>query len=585
MLEQLFESPHAGRGHGAATVYTLDRLGNVTGEATTGQTPIVRAYQGTRLTQVTQGPDVKKHFYDAEGNLDCVTTGAWAGSACPEAPWGAAADPALLQDAEHDPYDRLWSHRAFQNGAATDTATYVHDALDRVAEQVEAHPGQEPRRAFLAYLGLTKALTTEHHQHRDTMRPLVTRAYDLDATGRRLRLHEKPYDAAGSPQPVNRYYYGYDPRGSVSLLLNEAGGAKASYGYTPYGKVDAGLTSGDSELASLVNPFRFQGKRFETGSASYDMGARRFGPQQGRFWQRDAYEDALGDLGLGLDPLTGNRYALAGGNPVSFVERDGHEADPIGEQWRADFRAEHDGREPSEQDIFDRLLSLQNPQAGSQPGGGWSLADWVNTYQARQQLWQVANAGSGGGDNGGDGAVAGGIAVPIPGGGLTIDLDWMCAQYGFSGMCAAAGVIRSPQRYSPCVAARSPATTRFEGELGSVGALVHGPEADVGDCHVNAVAGVENVHVYYHESGNYITDAFGPRGNFWSLGTTALEAAHNLSSTLSGIVYGLTGYSATDAYEWFMQEVTPMSMTKGPAGALVNRLEQLAKMQPRRTGF
>ena len=54
------------------------------------------------------------------------------------------------------------------------------------------------------------------------------------------------------------------------------------------------------------------------------MGARRFAPDVGRFLTPDVYQGAVSDLGLSLDPLTQNRYALAGGNPVSFVELDGH---------------------------------------------------------------------------------------------------------------------------------------------------------------------------------------------------------------------------------------------------------------------
>lgn len=54
------------------------------------------------------------------------------------------------------------------------------------------------------------------------------------------------------------------------------------------------------------------------------MGARRFSPRTGRFLAQDSYVGALADLGLGSDPLTGNRYSLAGGNPVSYVEVDGH---------------------------------------------------------------------------------------------------------------------------------------------------------------------------------------------------------------------------------------------------------------------
>jgi RHS repeat-associated protein len=60
------------------------------------------------------------------------------------------------------------------------------------------------------------------------------------------------------------------------------------------------------------------------GAGGYDMGARRFGPDIGSFLQQDQFYGALADLGLALDPLTQNRYALAGGNPISYVEWDGH---------------------------------------------------------------------------------------------------------------------------------------------------------------------------------------------------------------------------------------------------------------------
>jgi hypothetical protein len=40
--------------------------------------------------------------------------------------------------------------------------------------------------------------------------------------------------------------------------------------------------------------------------------------------QEDVYDDALANLDLATDPLTQNRYALSAGNPVSFIEVDGH---------------------------------------------------------------------------------------------------------------------------------------------------------------------------------------------------------------------------------------------------------------------
>ena len=54
------------------------------------------------------------------------------------------------------------------------------------------------------------------------------------------------------------------------------------------------------------------------------MGFRDYSPGLNRFLTRDIYNGALADLNLGIDPWNANRYAFAGGNPISRVEIDGH---------------------------------------------------------------------------------------------------------------------------------------------------------------------------------------------------------------------------------------------------------------------
>jgi len=54
------------------------------------------------------------------------------------------------------------------------------------------------------------------------------------------------------------------------------------------------------------------------------MQARSYRPDLGQFLSEDRFEAAGLDLFLQADPLTQNRYAFAGGNPVSRVEWDGH---------------------------------------------------------------------------------------------------------------------------------------------------------------------------------------------------------------------------------------------------------------------
>jgi RHS repeat-associated protein len=113
---------------------------------------------------------------------------------------------------------------------------------------------------------------------------------------------------------------------------------QASYGYDPYGGEDATLTKELKQGSTTVitdpddplNAYRYTGKREDTGSGTLDMGARRFAPDIGRFISSDFYTDALADIGLSTDPLAQNRYALAGGNPVGYIEVDGHKIEAGG---------------------------------------------------------------------------------------------------------------------------------------------------------------------------------------------------------------------------------------------------------------
>jgi hypothetical protein len=47
-------------------------------------------------------------------------------------------------------------------------------------------------------------------------------------------------------------------------------------------------------------------------------------PDVDQFLTEDRFESASGDFNLQSDPLTQNRYAFAGGNPVNRIEFDGH---------------------------------------------------------------------------------------------------------------------------------------------------------------------------------------------------------------------------------------------------------------------
>jgi RHS repeat-associated protein len=311
---------------------TSIRAGNITTQSEGGVTT-TRKYTANQLTEQTTNGATGKYWYDNLGNLDCVTTAAGSQADCsPSDGTGASAN--LVADNAYDYLNRLADIRYFAAGTRTDKTDYTYDALDRTTKEVEDHAGTaKDRTTTNTYQGLTNLVTQEAQAGGTDPK---TKTYAYDAYGHRLGLT----DRNNSTGATNSYSYGSDVHGSVSQLLDDAGSVKASYGYTAFGGTDStdseSLTSGDTDNQAPLNPYRYTGKRMDSGTAAsttpavaagsngYDMGARRFGPDIASFLQQDMFEGALSDLGLALDPLTQNRYALAGGNPISNVEIDGH---------------------------------------------------------------------------------------------------------------------------------------------------------------------------------------------------------------------------------------------------------------------
>ena len=303
-------------GTGTSIAYTVDPSGNVLDKATTIGTTTTddsMTYIGQQLQTETMNGTTQKYFYTPEGNLSCVTTAAGVDSDC-FAPTGWTPSSRLLQAYGYDYRNRLVSARTFDSGTVTSSETTSYDALDRpVQDTSKTSSTASPITTVVSYLGLSSQVGSEQLSASGAT---TSKSYAYDATGLRVGM------TAQSGASTDRYTYGYDADGNVSIL-QQAGAAKASYGYTAYGAADSALTSGDS-AANPLNAYRYSAKRLDPGSGLLDMGARLYSPDQGRFMQADQYASALGNLGLSSSTLTGNRYALAGANPIGFVEADGH---------------------------------------------------------------------------------------------------------------------------------------------------------------------------------------------------------------------------------------------------------------------
>lgn len=312
---------------------TSIRAGNVTTETNNAVTT-TRRYEANQLKESSAtGTETLKTWYDSLGNTDCVTTSTGDASKC-NGPKNRP-DASVRAEYTYDPLERLLAQATYAStgGAPTDSSEYIYDAVDRLIEQTEDHAGTtHDRKTAFSHLGLSNQPTREVQTGGTDPR---TKTYAYNAVGQRTSMTDQATGSLDDTQ--TSYTYGTDVHGSVTQLLDENGGIKASYGYDAYGRQDTkdtdttGLSSGDLEDLKPFNPYRYAGKRLDSGTAgtgrdatTLDMGARRYSLDTTRFLQQDMYSDALGDLGLSLDPLSQNRYALAGGNPVSNVEIDGH---------------------------------------------------------------------------------------------------------------------------------------------------------------------------------------------------------------------------------------------------------------------
>ncbi|WKX13578.1 polymorphic toxin-type HINT domain-containing protein [Streptomyces sp. NL15-2K] len=282
--------------------FVHDAAGNVTSQTADGLTTTHR-YDRNRLLTSSAGGVSTSYNYDPLGRLDTTSSGG-----------------EVTQKQRYDGFDRTASTTT-GTGAAKKTKTFSYDPFDRTTR--ERTSGNESKTTAFTYLGITSKSVRETvtGEGADS-----TSSFQYAPWGQKLtQIKDKEGEAEETAQ------YLYHPHGDVEGLTKPNGDTKTTYGYTAYGKNDKEQFSGidkpdedGEEKEDPYNAYRYNSMRYDTSSGSYDMGFRNYDPGLNRFLTRDMYGGALADLSLTTDPYTGNRYAFAGGNPVSFVEIDGH---------------------------------------------------------------------------------------------------------------------------------------------------------------------------------------------------------------------------------------------------------------------
>ncbi|WP_327730336.1 polymorphic toxin-type HINT domain-containing protein [Streptomyces sp. NBC_00487] len=282
--------------------YRHDSAGNVVWQ-TVDDTTTTHRYDRNRLLTSTADGASSTYNYDPLGRLDTVSFGG-----------------ETIQKYRYDGFDRPESITA-GSGESAKTTRMTYDAFDRTVKETVG--GDDAKTTLFTYLGITSNSLKEEVTDEG-----VT-SFQYASWGQKLtQIKDEEDDEGASPETTQ---YLYHPHGDVEALTDKDGDTKTTYGYTAYGKNDtAQFTGADKpgaggeEPSEPYNSYRFNSKRYDTTSGTYDMGFRSYDPGLNRFLTRDMYGGALADMGLTMDPYTGNRYAFAGGNPISFIEIDGH---------------------------------------------------------------------------------------------------------------------------------------------------------------------------------------------------------------------------------------------------------------------
>ncbi|MFU8874456.1 DNRLRE domain-containing protein [Micromonospora sp. SL4-19] len=289
-------------GDGAGTeTYAHDANNNVISQTVKGATTTFN-YDRNRLLTASAGGATASYNYDPFGRLDTVT-----------------AAGTVIERNVYDGFDHIIENRK-NNGTSTSTTRYTYDPLDRTTSKTNDAGGAKEKTTTFNYLGLSSEVLDEEVAGK------LTKSYQYSPWGQ--RLSQITHNGDGTQESA---YYGYDQHTDVEQLTDDTGDSKATYGYTGYGSNDdAQFTGIDKPDAAdptkePYNAYRFNAKRWDQNSQSYDMGFRDYSPGINRFLTRDSYNGALADMRLGLNPWTGNRYAFGGGNPISAVELDGHD--------------------------------------------------------------------------------------------------------------------------------------------------------------------------------------------------------------------------------------------------------------------
>jgi len=253
--------------------YTYDGAGN---QETKNENNIITSFDYdtlNRIQTVTQSGAVTQAFtYDSAGNIDNMYSENFSVGITADYTFNELNQLTQYAESERLPFSYTYYANGLRKTKTVDgiTTTYYYDGDNAI---IEAENGS------LSYRNI----------------------YGMNQIGRE--------DAAG-----NLYYFLYNGHGDVVNLVDGAGNIKNSYEYDIYGKVTNISENG------IPNPMRYAGQMYDSESGLYYLRARYYDPRIGRFINEDTNK---GDIN---NPSSLNLYTYCWGNPILYIDYNGHDA-------------------------------------------------------------------------------------------------------------------------------------------------------------------------------------------------------------------------------------------------------------------
>ncbi|SFX83414.1 RHS repeat-associated core domain-containing protein, partial [Thermoactinomyces sp. DSM 45891] len=278
--------------------YVLDANSNLVQKTKDGILSTYK-YDKNRLIEETEAGLASKYIYDAMGRVEKITS-----------------DGKDKETFAYDQFDRTIEHTKLDKDKVTTIKSrFAYDPLDRTTAKIEKVGTANEKTTTFNYLDTSDQVLSEEVAGK------VTRSYTYSAWGERMTMLKEDTKELSYFEAGNH---------GIEMLTDEKGNIRSTYGYTPYGEDDKDMFTGVDKIDAtkpdqdMYNPFRYEGKRWDPNTKSYDLGFRDYRPGEGRFLTSDSYNGAGAHLALMMDTGNYNLYGYAGGNPISNSDPDGH---------------------------------------------------------------------------------------------------------------------------------------------------------------------------------------------------------------------------------------------------------------------